>query len=499
MGEYHRLEAADLGDADFSIAMTEAFDAALAAHLDKGPDQEDLAFALWRPSSGYSRVTAILQQIVLPEEGERILQGNVAFMPEYVQRVLELAEGGTEGGYGVALLHSHLGPGWQDMSDDDVIAERDRLAGAVVGRTELPLVGLTRGSDGAWSGRFWIRERRQTYVRRWVSTVRVVGQQVRITYHPALRPPPPVSEAQVATVSVWGEAAQAGLARVRVGVVGVGSVGSIVAEALSRMGMTWIALLDHDQIEERNLDRTAGARREDVTHATAKVQVAKRHIKETHTAVDVQIEPFEGTLLCEEGLARALDCDVLFSCVDRPWPRHLLNAIAYTHLIPVIDGGVFAKVRDGGLLHADWRIQIAGPAWQCLVCSGALRSEDIALDRAGKLDDPSYIQGLGSEFDPLLARQNVFPFSLSVAAHEVLQCVGLVTGQRRVGGTGAQVYHCYPGMMEVYTGATCQPDCGYVALLASAEDLRGNLRPDAVAPAQPLGDTCDSSVRVEEQ
>jgi hypothetical protein len=34
LGEFHRLEAADLGDADFSIAMTEAFDAALAAHLE---------------------------------------------------------------------------------------------------------------------------------------------------------------------------------------------------------------------------------------------------------------------------------------------------------------------------------------------------------------------------------------------------------------------------------------------------------------------------------
>lgn len=175
MDEFHRLVAADLGDADLSIAMTEALDATLVAHLDKGPDPEDLAFALWRPSLGRTRVTAILQRVVLPQEGERVLQGNVAFMPKYIERVLQLAEGGTEDGYGIALLHSHLGPGWQDMSDDDVIAERDRLAGAVVGRTELPLVGLTRGSDGAWSGRFWIRERRRTYVRRWVSTVRVVG------------------------------------------------------------------------------------------------------------------------------------------------------------------------------------------------------------------------------------------------------------------------------------------------------------------------------------
>lgn len=481
MHETHLLEATDMEGVEFSVAMTATLDAELAAHLDKGPEQEDLAFALWRPSLGHTRLTAILQRIVLPEEGERILHGSVAFTAEYVQRVLQLVEesGGADGTYGIALLHSHLGPGWQGMSRDDVIAERERLASAVAGRTGLPLVGLTRGTDGAWSARCWVREKRRTYGRREATSVRVVGQRLRITYHPRLCPPPLVSNAQVATVSVWGETAQADLVRVRAGIVGVGSVGSIVAEALSRMGMTLILPLDHDYIEERNLDRTAGARRDDVINATAKARVAKRNIEESHTASSVHIDPFEGTLLSEEGLTRALDCDVLFSCVDRPWPRHLLNAIAYAHLIPVVDGGIFAKVRDGYLLHADWRIQIVSPNRQCLVCSGALKPEDIALDRAGKLDDPRYILGLGPEFDPLLARQNVFPFSLSVAAHEVLQFVGLVTGQRRVGGAGRQVYHCYPGTMEVHEDEECRSDCSYAALLASGADLRGNLLPDA--------------------
>ena len=247
MDKVRLLEAEDLKGVEFSIAITEALDAELAAHLDKGPNQEDLAFALWRPSVGRTRLTAILQQVTLPEDGERILQGNVAFTAEYVQRVLQLAESrdGADGGYGIALLHSHLGPGWQDMSRDDVIAERDRLASAVAGRTRLPLVGLTRGTDGAWSGRFWVREGHRTYRRRWAATVRVVGQRLRITYHPTLRPAPPVSSTQVATVSVWGEEPQADLVRVRVGIVGVGSVGSIVTEALSRTGMTWIARQAH--------------------------------------------------------------------------------------------------------------------------------------------------------------------------------------------------------------------------------------------------------------
>src|SRR2546421_11178512 len=84
----------------FSIAMTETLDDDLRAHLDKGPDQEDLTFALWRPSRGRTRLTAVLQRLVLPEPGDRILQGNVAFTPNYIQRVLQLVEDGV----GVALL-----------------------------------------------------------------------------------------------------------------------------------------------------------------------------------------------------------------------------------------------------------------------------------------------------------------------------------------------------------------------------------------------------------
>lgn len=458
-----------------SVAMTEQVHKELSAHLGghlaEGHLQEDLAFGLWRPSTGHTRTTAILEQIIWPEKGDRLLQGNAAFTPDYIQRVLHKA--GQN--YGIALIHGHFGPGWQGMSRDDVIAEQDRLAGAVAGHTGLPLVGLTWGTDGAWSARFWIRQTPRTYTRRWADTVRVVGQHLRMTYHPLLHPKPSFSAAQVATASVWGEEHQADLARIHVGIIGLGSVGSIVAEALSRVGITRLTLTDHDHIETRNLDRTLGAFAEDATMVTPKVRVAGRLIQASHTGEHITIDPYEGSVLSPEGLSRALDCDVLFSCVDRPAPRHLLNTLAYAHLIPVIDGGILARVDEkGDFVHATWRIHTIGPGRACLVCLNALKREDIALDLAGLLDDPAYIQGLGAQFDPRLARQNVFPFSLSVAAHEVLQMIGLITGDPRIGGEGPQTYHAYPGMMEVALGALCHPECEYAELTATATDLSGH-------------------------
>src|SRR4029077_5584713 len=131
---------------------------------------------------------------------------------------------------------------------------------------------------------------------------------------------------QVATVSVWGERSQADLVRCRVGVVGLGSVGSLVNEALARLGIRDVTLIDHDHVEERNLDRTAGALAADAKKRSLKVEVAARHASAVATAGDFHVREVPVSVLTPEGLAAALDCDVLFSCVDRPWPRHLLNS-----------------------------------------------------------------------------------------------------------------------------------------------------------------------------
>jgi hypothetical protein len=459
-----------------SVAIDAGLDRLLGAHLDKGPDQEDLCFAYWRPSRGAERLTAVLLEAVFPHEEERILDGNVAFKQSYLQRVLSSRPDGA----GVALLHSHLGPGWQGMSNDDVIAERDRLAGAVWGQSQLPVLGLTRGTDGAWSARTWERVGRGLFERRDADSVRVVGRPLHITHHPSEGPPKP-TESQEATVSAWGERAQADMVRTRIGVIGLGSVGSVVAEALARVGFIHVSLIDFDVLEERNRDRTAGATQADVIAGLTKVQVAARNMKNCATASALDLRVVPSSLLEPDGLAAALDCDALICCVDRPWPRFLLNTLAYAHLIPVIDGGIAAQVRpDGTPLFVDWRIHTIGPENACLICQDALRRSDVALDMDGRLDDPDYIKGLSEADRAQISRRNVFPFSLSVAAHEVLQLVGLLTGFERIGGTGSQTYHGYPGTMSV-ASPSCADDCEFAALTASAASLVGNLR--ASSPA----------------
>ena len=227
-------------------------------------------------------------------------------------------------------------------------------AGAVFGATSLPFVGLTLAGDGTWSARFWERTAPRTYPSTWCGSVRVVGESLRVHYNPALAPPPRPTKAQIRTVSAWGEECQADLARLRVGIIGNGSVGGFVAESVVRTGIEDVSLMDFDVIEEHNLDRLNYATRDDI--GRLKVETLHAYLRPRATAENCRIDPIAAAVYEEEAFRKALDCDVLFSCVDRPWGRHVLNFIAYAHLIPVVDGGIMVRRnRQRKLAAADWR------------------------------------------------------------------------------------------------------------------------------------------------
>jgi len=260
---------------------------------------------------------------------------------------------------------------------------------------------------------------------------------------------------------------QADLARLRVGVVGAGSVGSMVAEALARTGIERIDLFDFDSVEERNLDRLMHATAADI--GRAKVKVLAEALRKSATASKFTSGAYEWSFVEEVGFRTALDCDVLFSCVDRPWPRSAMNFAAYAHLIPVVDGGIQVGVtRAGRLRRADWRAQIAAPGRRCLECIGQYDPGQVSAERDGYFDDPRYIAGLPPDH-PIKAKENVFAFSMSAASLEVLQFLTMVIAPLGVATPGAQHYHFVPGLMEEPDFRGCDETCLYPSLTARGE------------------------------
>jgi molybdopterin/thiamine biosynthesis adenylyltransferase len=180
---------------------------------------------------------------------------------------------------------------------------------------------------------------------------------------------------------VWSPESHAKLARLRIGIVGLGSVGALVAESLARMGCTRFTLIDFDRVEEQNLDRLVIATVADI--GRLKVDVAEQRIRRVATAEQVEIHAIPFSVAEDEGYRAALDCDVIFSCVDRPRARHILNHFAYAHLVPVIDGGIGARFKGPRFTGVDWQLQTVGPGRTCLECLGTYSRVDGGSRYAG--------------------------------------------------------------------------------------------------------------------
>ena len=436
----------------------------LLKHLIREDGQEDLCFALWHQSSGISRRTAIISEAILPEEDERKIDGNASFFPQYFERIIRIARRKKTG---IAFLHSHPSPGWQDMSGTDRRTEMT-ISGAVKAATNLQLVGLTAGKDGTWSARFWCKNKHGKFVPQWCDSVRAIGDWLEISLPPALKEYRK-RKSQDRSLAAWGESVQNIMSNIKVGVIGTGSVGSIVAESLARIGVGDIMLMDYDLIKTENLDRMLHSYEKDV--GKPKVKVLAKAIKKSSSALNPIIEPLILNVCSEEGYRKALDCDVLFSCVDRPWPRSVLNHIALSHLIPVIDGGISVERRkDGiGMLRADWRALTVTPTRACMECLHQYDPGDVQADREGLFDNPGYIRNL-TEDHFAKRNANVFGFSLNLASLELLQFISLMVPMPGRRNPGEQVYHFVPAILDISLGK-CKPTCFPHSLLSLGDDI----------------------------
>lgn len=438
-----------------STALTSSLDSELRDFLLRSDGQEDLCFAVYQPSTGETRLSALVDKVVHPVSGDREVHGNVTFSDRYFLRAAR--EAAVSGG-GVAMLHSHpLGRQWQAMSADDIQCESERAAQAHA-LTGLPFVGLTLAGDGTWSSRMWPRFGTGDYRRVDSECVRIVGDTLRASHNPVVRPPILFGESHTRTVSAWGDAVQQDIARLRIGVVGLGSVGALVAEALMRTGVRNVVLIDYDSVKEKNLDRLVNATRLDALVSRAKVAVAASAMKRAHVS-DLSVTTAESSVTEEDGFRRALDCDLLFSCVDGHWPRFVLNTIAYAHAIPVVDGAILVSTGEHGMIGAHWFARLAGPERRCLECGDAYKSELVGYEMSGLADDPRYIAGLPADHD-FRGGENVFVFSVACTSQELLQLLLMLVAPSGIGNIGSQRYQLIEGLTKKYTD-DCLPDCQY--------------------------------------
>ena len=421
----------------------------LLRHYGQGKTQEDLCFGFWTPSTGRHRETAIVTDILLPRKGERSLHGNASFSGSYLSRA---TRGAMERGQGLVFMHSHPSPGWQDMSGPDIHAERDRIADTARA-TGKPLVGMTVGTDEHWSARFW-KDRPPQKTRHWCKKVRVLSENRLVIWRQ------PSTEArnrrkQRRTIDSWGERKQQDLEALRIAIIGLGSVGSVVAEGLARIGVRELVLIDDDLVEEHNLDRLLNAHKRDI--GRAKTDVAEEAIRRASTAESIAIINHRKKIQHREAYAAAKDCDILISCVDSPVARDLLNRTAYRDGIPVVDGGVEIRKdpRNGNMNAARWKAHVAGPYSECLRCKRQYTSSDVMLEHDGSWKNPRYIKdgSLGGQ-----GAENVFCLSLASGSELLNMAVRLFVAEAWWPNQSGIERNLVTGRTKIRVG-TCDAHC----------------------------------------
>ena len=195
-------------------------------------------------------------------------------------------------------------------------------------------------------------------------------------------------------VRMFGKTGQDVLASCRVGIIGLGGIGSLVAEYLARLGVANFYIVDDDVVEESNLSRIVGATISDATNRITKVEVARRTILQANSQANIRIIKDD---VVKESVAKALTaCDYLFLAADSMRARLVFNAIVHQYLIPGAQLG--SKIRSdsaGELLDVMSANRPVRPGYGCLWCNQLIDTNQLA--REAKTDEERKAQAYGVE------------------------------------------------------------------------------------------------------
>lgn len=149
---------------------------------------------------------------------------------------------------------------------------------------------------------------------------------------------------------LYGDVGYARLRAARVAVVGVGGVGSWVAEALARSGVAALTLIDLDQVSESNINRQVQAL--DGTLGQAKVHALRERIAQIHPgcrvhAVEEFVEADNWPGLLREPV------DALVDACDQVRAKAVLAAWALAGRLPFVAVGAAGGKRRAQAVELD--------------------------------------------------------------------------------------------------------------------------------------------------
>lgn len=372
-----------------TLSLTQAAHGQLLAHLFPG-DGKEAAAVLVCTRVPEPRVRLLVKDVILvPHLACRRRTENALTWPgAYIEAAVDLAE---PAGLSVILLHSHPTgyPGFSRVDDE---------SDAVVIPCIQAAVTADHGSavmlpDGRVLARMYSPSGEVTPV----DLVSVAGDDLHYWWRdgiafPALRP-------MAFTPKMSQE-----LGRLTACVIGVSGTGSVTAEQVCRLGFGRVIGIDHDHVEEKNLNRILNTTLADAQGAKTKVHVFADRINLLRS--DLFFSPIDADVMTRRAVLAASQADVVFCCVDKLRARMVADRLAAAFLMPLIDVGVAipTRVTPNGLAIAEvtGRVDYVFPGGSSLADRGvytpaSLHAEALAeADPAAHADQvkAGYIDGM---------------------------------------------------------------------------------------------------------
>lgn len=308
------------------LVLTEEIHAELREHLFPGDGKEAAAILICTRSPGFALKLLSKKLILVPHDECKVRKPDALTWPgEYLELAIDEA---LPQSLSIILVHSHPG-GLFDFSLADDNSDESTMDSLIQG------VEAIHGS-----------------------AIMIPGGAMRArVYHPDL------SGEDIAMVSVPGSnicfwpcdmsgqqpgmaftsEMTASLSRLTAAVIGVSGTGSVVTEQLARLGFGKLLLIDHDQVEEKNLNRILNSTLADAKAGRPKVEVladAVERIRGTRIA-----HPINASVFDRQAVLAVADADVIFCCVDSQQGRLICDLMSSSFLTPLFDVGVTIPTR----------------------------------------------------------------------------------------------------------------------------------------------------------
>ena len=188
-----------------------------------------------------------------------------------------------------------------------------------------------------------------------------------------------------------GEDGQRAISETHLAVCGVGGIGSMVVAQARGLGFRKISLIDHDRVEETNLNRLVGACKRDI--GKFKVDIIKREIERYDKGIEVKAYPV--TVQSEEARRAIINADLIINALDDDAARMEVQILSAMYLKPLLDLGA-------GIILGEDRKTVRGmggqvifyvPGGACLICQGLDPSKIVSREIRELQRDIGYVQG----------------------------------------------------------------------------------------------------------